>query len=266
MRPHMRPRMTRKLTPWLAACAVLALSAPAFAALEPHPDGGDPRLRVVPYDPSQVVTVRAALGYQLTIEFDPGERIENVAVGDSLGWQVVPSRKANLLFIKPMEHAPATNMTVVTNLRRYAFELSVRPGVVRANDPNLVYALRFEYPAPAAPVVVKAEEAPPAPPQDVNHAYSYEGSPQNLPVRLFDDGQATYFRFAEGMSYPAIFAVEADRTESVVNFHVRDGYLVVDRLAHGFVLRRGKDETRIFNDGFRDAEPGPQSPQPRRKK
>jgi hypothetical protein len=40
---------------------------------------------------------------------------------------------------------------------------------------------------------------------------------------------------------------------------------VVDRVARGFVLRRGKDETRIFNDGFREATLGPLSPQPRKR-
>jgi type IV secretion system protein VirB9 len=249
----------------LAALLVLAAATPTLAAESPRPDGGDPRLRVVLYDPSQVVTVRAALGYQMMIEFDAGERIENVAVGDSLGWQVIPSRNGNLLFLKPMDQAPATNMTVVTNLRRYAFELTVRPRPARPDDPSLVYSLRFDYPAPATPVATVAEPTP-APPQDVNHAYSYQGSAEILPSRLFDDGQSTYFRFAEGVSYPAIFAVEADHSEAVVNFHVRDGYLVVDRLARGFVLRRGKEETRIFNDGFRDAEPGPLSPKPRRSK
>jgi type IV secretion system protein VirB9 len=258
--------MTRKKTraPLAALVVLLALAAaPALGAVEPRPDGGDPRLRVVPYDPTQVVSVRAALGYQMMIEFDPDERIENVAVGDSLGWQVIPSRKGNLLFLKPMERAPATNMTVVTNLRRYAFELTVRPRPARSDDPSLIYSLRFDYPAPATPTAAPVA-APPAPPQDVNHAYSYQGSTELLPVRLFDDGQATYFRFAEGVSYPAIFAVEADHSEAVVNFNMRDGYLVVDRLARGFVLRRGKAEARIFNDGFHEAEPGPLSPKPRR--
>ena len=77
------------------------------------------------YDPSEVVELHGVLGYQLSLEFDPAERIENVAIGDSLGWQVTPNRKANLLFIKPMSLRPDTNMTVITNLRRYNFQLSV---------------------------------------------------------------------------------------------------------------------------------------------
>src|SRR5690606_24836973 len=112
-----------------------ALAAlPAQAAVTPRPSLGDPRIQVVGYDPTEVVRLRAALGYQLTIEFDPAEAIENVAIGDSLGWQVAPNRRANLLFVKPMDRVPPTNMTVVTNLRRYNFELSVRPGTPGGED------------------------------------------------------------------------------------------------------------------------------------
>jgi len=255
---------------WAAALAALALSltliaTPAPAALIPVPAGNDPRIRIAPYDPLQVVALQGVLGSQTMIEFEPAERIENVAIGDSLGWQVIPSRRANLLFLKPMTHAAVTNMTVVTNMRRYEFELTVRRTLARQNDPDVIYSLRFQYPAPLTPIVKIPEPEPPRPPQDVNHAYSYRGSVQNLPQRIFDDGHLTYFRFAADTSFPAIFAVEADKSEAVVNFRSQDGYLVVDRLARAFILRRGKEETRIFNDGFHEAEPGPLSPRPRSK-
>jgi type IV secretion system protein VirB9 len=256
--------MTRSVRRAAAAAVLITLAAPAFAAVTPLPAGPDPRLRVVLYDPLQVVALPGVLGFQTMIEFDPAERIENVAIGDSLGWQVVPSRRANLLFLKPVGKAPVTNMTVVTNLRRYAFELSVRPAR-HAADRDVIYDLRFEYPPPVTPVVTAPQPPAPRPPEDVNHAYSYEGSTENLPVRVFDDGHLTYFRFAEDASYPAIFAVEADKTEAVVNFRIRDGYLVVDRLARAFVLRRGKVETRIVNDGFREAQVSDLTPSPRHK-
>jgi type IV secretion system protein VirB9 len=231
----------------ILASLVLA-AAPAAASLSPVPAGADARVRVVGYDPLEVVSLEGELGYQTMIEFEPAEHIENVAIGDSLGWQVVPSRKGNLLFIKPMARVKTTNMTVVTNLRRYAFELTVRPG--RPSAGEAIYSLRFEYPPPAAPIVQPAAPPIPEPPRDVNHAYSWEGGATNLPLRVFDDGHSTYFRFADEASLPAIFAVEADRSEAAVNVASRDGYLVVERLARAFVLRRGKDETRIINDGF----------------
>jgi type IV secretion system protein VirB9 len=244
-----------------AVLALALIALPAQAAVSPRPSFGDPRIQVVGYDPTEVVQLKAALGYQLTIEFDAAEQIENVAIGDSLGWQVIPNRKANLLFVKPMERVPATNMTVVTNLRRYNFELSVRPGTPKAAD--VLYTLRFEYPQ-AAPVIVEAPPPPP-PPQALNRAYSYEGSARIVPAAVFDDGQATYFQFGVQSDYPAIFAVDADE-EAMVNWRIRDDYVVVDRLARGFVLRRGEDVTRIHNDGFAEAAPGPLAPQPRPKR
>ena len=244
------------LTSFLAAC--LAAGSTAADAQTP-----DPRLRVMLYDPQRVVPLRVTLGDQMMIEFAPDERVENVALGNSASWQAIPSKQANLLFVKPMESTPPTNMAVVTNLRRYMFELSVRKAGAGGDENERVYSLRFEYPPPPARAAISPAAA--RPPQDVNHAYSYEGSAVNLPSRLFDDGEATYFRFPDGVGLPAIFAREADQSESVVNFHQRDGYIVVDRLARGFVLRRGKEETRIFNDGFREATPGPLSPQPRKR-
>jgi type IV secretion system protein VirB9 len=246
-----------------AILAALATATPA-AAVVPHPSAQDPRIGVVLYAPDQVVELSVALGYQLSVAFDPAERIENVAIGDGLGWQVTPNRRANLLFLKPMAAHKPTNMTVVTNLRRYDFRLAAASRPRRRHVE--LFSLRFDYPPPAAPVVIPAVAEPVAPgPQDVNHAYSYEGSSRVLPDRVFDDGRQTYFRFAANADVPAILAIEGDSGEAVVNTRMRDGYVVADIIARGFVLRRGSEVTRLYNDGFHEPQPGPLSPKPREK-
>ena len=250
----------------LSALAVLLWVSVASAAVVPQSGQGDPRIQITPYDPNEVVVVRAVLGYQISIEFDPYERIENVAVGDALGWQITPNRKADLLFVKPMQQTPATNMTVITNLRRYNFELSVRRPPRRKNDPSVIYALRFLYPTPAPLVAVVEPPPAPPPPQDVNHAYSYQGVDSVLPARVFDDGRMTYFKFREGQDYPAIFIQDPGGGESIVNSFTREGFIVVDRVAPAFILRRGKDKATLFNDGFAVDRPGAQAPKPRPKK
>ena len=207
----------------LFVAAALAAAAPAWA-VTPQPGGGDPRIRVVPYDPGQVVELQGVLGYQLSVAFDPEERIENVAIGDSLGWQVTPNRRANLLFLKPMSRRPATNMTVVTNLRRYEFQLTVR---AKAPPHAIPFSVRFLYAQPAVAVVLPPP--PPPPPEERNTAYTYQGSDKALPVKVFDDGQATYFAFKVQEDMPAIFAVDPDGGQAVVNSHMRGDLVEIGR-------------------------------------
>ena len=229
----------------LALAAALILIAAEAGAVVPRPGPGDPRIHVVDFDPTEVVELRSALGFQLSVEFDPSEKIENVAIGDSLGWQVTPNRRANLLFLKPMSARPPTNMTVVTNQRRYNFQLSVQKQASR----SLPFSVVFLY---APPVLARVEALPPPlPPVERNAAYSYDGSSKTLPIKVFDDGRDTYFTFRAEEDLPAVFAVDPDGGEAVVNTRQRDGYLVVDQIARGFVLRRGSEVTRIYNDAFR---------------
>ncbi len=226
------------------AFALALVAAPALAVV-PRPGPGDARIHVVDYDPAAVVELRSALGLQLSVEFDPAEHIENVAIGDSLGWQVTPNRRANLLFLKPMSARPPTNMTVITNLRRYNFQLSVQRQATRGTP----FSVRFLYAEPVVAMI--APPPPPPPPVERNAAYSYDGSTHALPVKVFDDGQDTYFAFRAEEDMPAIFAVDPDGGEAVVNTREYYGYVVVDRIARGFVLRRGSEVTKIYNDGFR---------------
>jgi type IV secretion system protein VirB9 len=213
------------------------------------------------YEPGQVYDLTATLSYEMTIEFGPGERIENVGIGDALGWQITPNRRADLLFVKPLQAKARTNMTVITNLRRYNFQLSVR---ARAKAETIPFTVRFTY--PQAAVAVIEPPAPPAPPVDRNHAYSYQGSSKALPLQMFDDGQSTYFAFGRDEDLPAIFAVDADGAEAVVNSHMLLGFIVVDRIAPGFVLRRGSEVTKVFNDGWKGQQTSALSPKPRTEK
>ncbi len=248
---------------WILLLSLCVLQ-PSVAAVIPAPSAGDPRIRQIAYDPNEVVLLEGRLGYAMTIEFQAGETIENVSIGDSLGWQVTPNRRANLLFIKPIEKSSATNMTVVTNLRAYNFDLRVhRP--TKLPDTGAIFILRFLFPEVAHASLMKAEEPPPSappPPTDRNHAYAFQGAMGGLPTRVFDDGVSTYFTFPKDAELPAIYAVDDDKKEAVLNVILRDDVVIVDRVARGFVLRRGTEVTRIFNNGFRP-NPGPASVLPR---
>lgn len=238
---------------WKAGIFALMLATPAMAATPPI----DSRVQIVEYAPDQIVPLATTPGFAVTVDFGDDEKVETVSIGDSTDWQISPNHRANLLFVKPMNAPAATNMTVVTNQRVYYFALTAaarRRGVMPEGQ---VFALHFVHAAPAH-LSAKADPAPdvpatpppPAGPREVNSAYSYEGSREVLPLRVFDDGKSTYFKFAETMDLPAIFPRDRDGTMTVANVANRDGYVVIDHLAAVFELRRGKLVTRVFNDAF----------------
>lgn len=236
------------------ACSLSPLSAyadkPQVSATK-----SDPRVRTIPFVPDEIVALHGHYGFQMMLEFNPDERIENVAIGDSLAWQVTPNRRADTLFVKPIEADATTNLAVVTNKRRYAFILTASEAM-GADDPDLVFRVRFSYPLDEAAALAEVE----TPIAIANAAYSVSGSTKNVPARIFDDGTRTYFEWAAGAATPAVFAVAADGTETVVNFAMRGSIMVVERISPAFVLRNGADQTLVFNDGWREPAPGPETP------
>jgi type IV secretion system protein VirB9 len=223
--------------------ALSIASAPVAPALAQQ---ADPHIHTFVYSPDRVQRLTGFMGFQTMLEFGPDERIENVSIGDAMGWQVTPNKRANLLFLKPVDRAPATNMTVVTDRRRYVFELAV--AAPKASIADAAYVVRFRYPQ-AAPIAIAVAPAKP-PPAARNAAYSLQGEAALRPSTVFDDGVSTYFAWPEQADLPAIFVVGADGVEGLANAVVRDGYLVVDQLAPRFVLRSDKAFATVANGGY----------------
>lgn len=233
------------------AAALLAASAPAFAA---PPPATDERLVSRAYDPDAVVRIDGRLGVQASIAFAEDEHIDNVAIGDSASWQITPNKRANLLFVKPLSARARTNMTVVTDRRAYYFDL------VAAPTARPLYVLRFTYPdepekaAPQlagglAPQEAQAVAEAPVDPARLNFAWKARGSAKLLPARIYDDGAATYLGWAIGAPIPAILIRNERGDEGPVNFAVRGDVIVVDGVPGLIVLRSGKDAATLENKG-----------------
>lgn len=241
------------------AVGLLQLGAPAHA---------DPRLRTLTYDADRVIPLTGHFGYQIAVEFPVADRIESVAIGDALTWQVTPNKRGNMLFVKPIDEGEPTNMTVMTSRRLYTFELTARRRTPETPASALLYHLRIEDPAPT-PAGLKPDDlrdvaAPP--PRPLNMSYSYVGARRNLPSRVFDDGVSTTFEWPDGVETPAIFYRRGDGLESMVNFTQRGDAIIVHQIAAEFILRNGKDVTRVFNDAHKEIDRGPDAPRPREKK
>jgi type IV secretion system protein VirB9 len=208
----------------------LTFAAPLSAQdLVPPPPTvpADPRLQVIDYVEDQVFQLHAAPGYQVTIELGSDERIETVAVGDSGAWQASANRRGNLLFVKPIQAGVTTNMTVVTDVRTYVFDLVPLGGP----SSEMAYTLRFRYPATATEIA-ETEAAAVAPGR-----YRLSGERDLRPSRISDDGRRTYIEWPADRALPAVYSLDARGQEMLVNGNMRDDLYVIDQVLPRLVFR-----------------------------
>jgi type IV secretion system protein VirB9 len=210
------------------AAAQVEPTAPAATQAEPAAPAGDPRIQTVAYNEDQVVLLQGAPGYLITVAFGSDEQIENVAVGDSGAWQVTPNRRGDYLFVKPVQAGVSTNMTVVTSVRTYLFELAPLYGP----SPQMAYTVRFTYPAGAAESI--ADEAPAA---TAVGSYRLSGDRTLRPSRIADDGRHTYIEWPRDRALPAVYALDSEGRETLVNGAMRDELFVIDAVASRLVFR-----------------------------
>ncbi len=230
----------------------------------------DSRIVTLDYDEASVVRLEGCVNFQTMITFGKGEHVENVGLGDSSQWQVMPNKRADLLFVKPITPKAYSNMTVVSDKHTYNFELRAAPAEA-CDHGHAIYELRFTYaPEPsAAPPTVKDKQAVPTDlnalplPEKRNTAYTYSGDVLLVPLRIFDDGASTYMRWADGIETPAVYALNPDNTESIINYANRGDYLVIEQVARAFVLRRGTQKVTLYNDAYHVQGLDDQSPKPR---
>jgi type IV secretion system protein VirB9 len=229
----------------LLAAALLPL--PAVAQVRPQPGTGDPRVQSVEYNAEQVVQLQGAPGYQITVEFAPDERIENVAVGDSGAWQVSANKRGDHVFVKPLMAGVSTNMVVVTDVRSYAFELVPLFGP----QPDMAYTVRFRYPSPV-PVTASGTATEGAAAAAARGRYRLSGDRAVRPSGIDDDGAKTYIEWPADHSLPAVYSVDAKGKESLVNGNMRDGIFVIDSVVDKLVFRLDRQVARATRVGLRE--------------
>lgn len=207
---------------------MIAGTAALLLQVQALPVYADSRMQAIEYRAEHVVPIETAPGYQVTVLLSPDERIESIALGDAGAWQVTASKGGNILFVKLAQPGLATNMTVVTDVRIYAFDL------VPLGDAStaMPYTLRFAYPRPSA-----ADDQLPL---EILAKYKLSGSRSLWPIAIADDGDKTYIEWASNADLPAVYTLDAAGREVLANGMVRGEYYVIDAVASWLVFRIDK--------------------------
>jgi type IV secretion system protein VirB9 len=240
--------------PAIGLCALLCVTA-SLAETVPARGMVDSRIRTVVYSGDEVYRLRGYVGYQIDLEFEAGENFTGLGAGDLEGLSFVG--QDNHLFLKPKAARVATNLTVLTTRRQYQFDYTALAQRPEADDPAVIYSLRFTYPplpsqsaADAAAKQLDSQLDGAKTRRPRNQDYWYCGRPALMPVSASDDGIHTRLRFAANGDLPAIFVRNEDGSESLLNFSMDAGDVVVHRVAQRFILRRGKLTGCIVNRGY----------------
>ena len=202
-------------------------------------------------------------------------------------WCIAAPAGGRHLFIKPRSTASApNNLIVITNRRTHLLRLELLP----PGDPRQpTYRLVVKAPAAAVPSPADPPVAPklagglaphralpmptpdlpplPTPPsvaelvdarlqarpvvRNTQYALAEGEHAQDIvPTLIFDDGRFTYLRFPGNREVPAVFHVQADGSETLVNARMEDDLLVVDRVSRQLRLRAGAAVVALWNEAF----------------
>ena len=231
----------------IATAIAVVLAAPA------HGDGPDHRIRYVSYDPDAVVPVDAVVGVVTHVVLEPGEAYVTHAFGDGKAWDFAV--KGNHCFLKAVATNADSNLTIVTDRRSYHFSLRLLTDV-RAQP---TFEIAFQYPDTEAKKRREdarrraVEEGFARNGEKPNLDYTMSGDLDLAPVNAWDDREFTYFKFPGQRDLPAIYLVDVDGNESLVNRHsagASNEIVVVHRVAPRWVLRLGSRALAIWNDAY----------------
>ena len=228
--------------------------------------GNENRIKIINYKPNTVFRFTGHYTYQSIIEFALDEEIDTISMGTPTPWQIIPA--GNRIFLKPVEDDATTNMTVITNKRMYFFEMHAEEAT-DIDDDNLSFVVKFVYPDDGiyssftktnnnsgASQAIRTASSYSGPdlsrPELYNFNYKISGKKSDIePLQIFDDGEFTYFKFRNiNAEIPAIFLVDSENREGIINYRVAGGYIVVERVAAKFTLRHGKNTICVFNESY----------------
>ena len=242
----------------LIQCLALAIAAcmgTAQGASMPARGATDGRIRTATYSADDIYRLYGYVGYAIELIFEEGETFSGNGGGDLEA--ITFGFHDNHVILKPKAANIGTNLVIYTHRRAYRFEYSA---TTRKPDPRIdpvMYAVRFLYPdASSTNSARKAAEetqldlARAGAARAQNSDYWFCGSPEIKPIAASDNGIHTRLTFGAKAELPAIFVRNADDSESLLNFSMEEGDVLIHRVAARFILRRGALTGCIVNKGF----------------
>ncbi|QYA11924.1 P-type conjugative transfer protein TrbG [Rhizobium sp. AB2/73] len=233
--------------------------ANAAARMQPVRNGFINSMQVYPFTQGALYQIYTAVGQITDIALQPGEQLVGsgpVAAGDTVRWIIGDTQSGSgattqvHILVKPTRPELMTNLVINTNLRTYHMEL-------RSTERTYMASVSWQYPQDQLIALRRQNaEAQAAQPvatgvdlSRINFRYEVTGDRAPWrPLRAYDDGRQVFIEFPRGIGQgemPPLFVVGAEgNTSELVNYRVRNNYMIVDRLFAAAELRFGSGDNQ----------------------
>ncbi len=256
---QMKPVEPSRRAPESADPTARVTQANAAARIQPVRDGFINSMQVYPFTQGALYQVYTAVGQITDIALQPGEQLVGsgpVAAGDTVRWIIGDTQSGSgatlqvHILVKPTRAELMTNLVINTNLRTYHMEL-------RSTERTYMASVSWQYPQDQL-IALRRQNAQAEATQPVatgvdlsriNFRYEVTGDHAAWrPLRAYDDGRQVFIEFPRGIGQgemPPLFVVGAEgNTSELVNYRVRNNYMIVDRLFAAAELRFGSGDTQ----------------------
>lgn len=198
------------------------------------------------YMPGSTYQIYCRPGFETDVQLQHDEEIVNVIAGDPARWSIRTVNGAIMphIYIKPIQLGIETNLIVTTNKRSYQISLRAE----REFNPivNWTYPLngRNEYEKKDVPVEVESVN-------QLSFAYRISKKYKWKPDFVFNDGFRTYIHMPANAleKSPAIFIRNPDGMFTLVNYTVKNGNYILDRVVDDAELRIDNQIVQIRREG-----------------
>jgi type IV secretion system protein VirB9 len=208
------------------------------------PSGEDNRIAILRYAPGAPAQLRAIAGVELTVLMPRGEHVQKVTVGDPSVVRVEVPGEHDGLIISALRPLNDVSLDIETEQQSYKFNVSVTyegtvPWLIRLTKGGSMATNPLFNGRPALwtpPAIVTPGE------------WKLKGDKALQPTSIRDDGAKVFIQWPATQPVPAVFSLDDQGNEQMVNGYMRGDAFVIDRVFDHLVFRIDKAMAKADRD------------------
>ncbi len=259
------------VTPVAVKEAAVPLAIPVAEELKFKASVSDTILKTFAYSPTKVYEIRSRTGMWTVITLEDDEITEGVYLSDTTFWSKKVTTDQRRVMVRPTEPGRFNSGTLVTNKRTYElvfksygegsswfqrvtwkFNEDADPafGIFKGNSmvpamPGSMSESRAESTKTVEPDDAMAGWTVDISKANFNYTIENSGSAPFAPTRVFDDGTFTYIKMPKVQDLPVVFAIGRGGKIRLVDYVVKNNYILVQRVLPGILLRLDEQEVTV---------------------